>query len=465
MSDDLRKKYLQTGNAVLKDGASSAAAAAAAALPVREAAQREEVPRVAVPRAPGNGERTRGAIGDPGESGGEKAGAGGNGKSPFRWLWRLVKLALVLVALFVALVVYFAIKSPDQSAESADASKSTATVAQDAAPASAGPQAVASEDQPHAADEPPPTAPAPAPAPATEVASAPAATETQAATDTATLETHTSLAPAVTTPPPAPPAPRAPSATAWLGDFMIQHASDTDCGALKDLYCKADLVRQAARQAYDDSVRCDQQQSTAPQCSGTGHDFIERRYRELEIQTLTRQKSSLQSFLLSASRSGINNGNVMLLAEPCQREAVNNGMRGAEYVDYSKHTCLPRALEAYLSPKKEALQRVNTRLQELDTADTPVTDGPAARRCGWIENDMPSSLTLRDRDGTWQIVGASKSGAIAAPDGFDQMPPTGKGASCGCLTVEINRQAMRVVRILGGSLKAVSACQADRTLG
>ncbi|NKJ49349.1 hypothetical protein CIC12_21980 [Burkholderia sp. SG-MS1] len=233
---------------------------------------------------------------------------------------------------------------------------------------------------------------------------------------------------------------------------------------MKDLYCKADLVRQAARQAYDDSVRCDQQQSSAQQCSGTGRDFIERRYRELEIQTLVRQKSSLQSFLVSASKSGINNGNVMLLARPCEREAVNNGMRDAEYFDYSKHTCLPRALESYLRPKKEALQRVNTRLQELEAVGVPITDGPAVRRCGWIENDMPSSLTLRDREGTWQIIGTSESGATASPDGFDQMPPTSRGDSCGCLTVETNKQAMQIVKILGGSLKPVAACQSDRTL-
>jgi Protein of unknown function (DUF4087) len=461
VNDDLRKKYLQTGSAVLKDGASSAAAAAAAALPIREAPKHEYQPRVSAPRGAGNGERARGGIGGQSDSGGEKAGTAGKGLSS--WLWRFVKLALVLLALFVALVVYFAIKDPGQPAQPTNWSKSTAAEAQEAPPASTGPQAVSSGDQPHAADE-PPAAPAPAPTSATEVASAPAVTATQAATDTGMLETHTSLAPAVTTLPSAPPASRTPLATAWLGDFLIQHASDTDCGALKDLYCKADLVRQAAREAYNDSVRCDQQQSTAPQCGGTGLDFIERRYREVEIQTLTRQKNNLQSFLLSASKSGIANGNVMLLAEPCEREAVNNGMRGADYFDYSKHTCLPRALETYLRPKKEALQRVNTRLQELDAADTPITDGPAARRCGWIENDMPSSLTLRDRDGTWQIIGASKSGTIANPDGFDQMPPTSKGVSCGCLTIETSKQAMQVVKVLGGSLKPVSACQTDQSL-
>lgn len=90
-----------------------------------------------------------------------------------------------------------------------------------------------------------------------------------------------------------------------------------------------------------------------------------------------------------------------------------------------------------------------------------VADGPATHRCGWIENDMPSSLALRDRDGTWQIAGGSASGT---PAGFDQMPPTNKGDSCGCLTVETNRQAMQVVKILGGSLKPLSACQSDKSL-
>jgi hypothetical protein len=185
----------------------------------------------------------------------------------------------------------------------------------------------------------------------------------QAAPDAGVPETHTSLAPTATTTSPAPPT---PSATAWLSDFLIQHASDTDCGELKDLYCKADLVRQAARLAYDDSVKCDQQQSSAERCKGNGRAFIERRYRDLEIQTLPRQKTSLQNVLLSASKTGLSDGNVMLLAEPCERQAVNDGLRDAAYFDYAKHTCMPRALEIYLRPKKEMLKRVNVRLNELN---------------------------------------------------------------------------------------------------
>jgi hypothetical protein len=67
------------------------------------------------------------------------------------------------------------------------------------------------------------------------------------------------------------------------------------------------------------------------------------------------------------------------------------------------------------------------------------SDGLAAKRCGWIENDMPSGLTLRDRNGTWSI-----SAARSRADGLAQMPDTSKGDSCGCLTLETNRHSMRV---------------------
>ncbi len=99
-----------------------------------------------------------------------------------------------------------------------------------------------------------------------------------------------------------------------------------------------------------------------------------------------------------------------------------------------------------------------------DTSRALASDGPAVLRCGWIENDMPSSLTLQDRDGTWQIVGASGSGSFPDAEGFDRMPPTNKGDACGCLSVETNRQAMRIVRIFGGKLKPVSACRNDKNL-
>lgn len=76
---------------------------------------------------------------------------------------------------------------------------------------------------------------------------------------------------------------------------------------------------------------------------------------------------------------------------------------------------------------------------------TPAADA-TANRYGWIDNVMPSNLTLRDRDGTWKIVGGSTSGS---PISLDQMPATNQGDSCSCLKVETNRQVTQIVKILG----------------
>ncbi|TDV16301.1 DUF4087 domain-containing protein [Paraburkholderia caballeronis] len=112
-------------------------------------------------------------------------------------------------------------------------------------------------------------------------------------------------------------------------------------------------------------------------------------------------------------------------------------------------------------PDGNASRPDRTGNDSLTTASLPA-DGPATNRCGWIDNDMPSSLGLQDRDGVWNIVGGQ---ATDDPAGFESnMPPTEKGRSCGCLKVETNRHAMQIIRILSGSLKPVSACQNDRNL-
>jgi len=84
----------------------------------------------------------------------------------------------------------------------------------------------------------------------------------------------------------------------------------------------------------------------------------------------------------------------------------------------------------------------------------------AQLRCGWIENDMPSSLTLSDREGTWTIVSIDKQA-----DGFDDhMPDTNKGDSCGCLSVETDKASMLIIKVLAGKLKPVAACRRDKSL-
>lgn len=83
----------------------------------------------------------------------------------------------------------------------------------------------------------------------------------------------------------------------------------------------------------------------------------------------------------------------------------------------------------------------------------------AEMRCGWIENTMPSSLTLTDRDGSWDLVtGDWQTG------GFDNMPSTNRGDSCGCLTVETDKTSRRITKVVRGKLLPTSTCKLDKSL-
>ncbi|CAB3798067.1 DUF4087 domain-containing protein [Pararobbsia alpina] len=84
----------------------------------------------------------------------------------------------------------------------------------------------------------------------------------------------------------------------------------------------------------------------------------------------------------------------------------------------------------------------------------------AEKRCGWIENTMPSSLTLTDRDGSWDLVTIDWQ-----TEGFDKnMPSTNRGDTCACLTVVTDKKSMRIVKVLGGKLLPTSTCQRDKSL-
>jgi antitoxin component YwqK of YwqJK toxin-antitoxin module len=102
------------------------------------------------------------------------------------------------------------------------------------------------------------------------------------------------------------------------------------------------------------------------------------------------------------------------------------------------------------APGQSASQPGNTVV-----AGNPASDGPTVKRCGWIENNLPSSLTLKDRNGTWDLTNA---------EGIDSAPATDKGQSCGCLTVVSDKTTMHVLKVSGGKLSPLSACQGDATL-
>ncbi|AEA60107.1 DUF4087 domain-containing protein [Burkholderia gladioli] len=84
----------------------------------------------------------------------------------------------------------------------------------------------------------------------------------------------------------------------------------------------------------------------------------------------------------------------------------------------------------------------------------------AEKRCGWIENDLAGrDLTLRDREGTWAI-----STAAGVATGFEQMPATSKGDTCGCLSVATDRASKKITQVFGGKVIANSICHADKSL-
>ena len=82
-------------------------------------------------------------------------------------------------------------------------------------------------------------------------------------------------------------------------------------------------------------------------------------------------------------------------------------------------------------------------------------------RCGWIENDMPSSLTVQDRDGTWSLAEIDRQA-----DGLDTAPGLSfpKGTSCGCVTGDTQPAQHVFTKVTRASIKPAKACQADKSL-
>ncbi|MFM0300383.1 DUF4087 domain-containing protein [Paraburkholderia sediminicola] len=87
------------------------------------------------------------------------------------------------------------------------------------------------------------------------------------------------------------------------------------------------------------------------------------------------------------------------------------------------------------------------------------TPAHAEKRCGWISNTMPSDFTLSDRDGGWKIATIEWQA-----DGFEAMPSTDKGDTCGCVTGDTDKATHRFTRITGGNLLPTKICNADKSL-
>lgn len=90
-------------------------------------------------------------------------------------------------------------------------------------------------------------------------------------------------------------------------------------------------------------------------------------------------------------------------------------------------------------------------------------------RCGWYENPTPGNHWLTDKDGEWTIGtqgGFQADGDYPPEFSDDQWVKTNVnyGYGCACLRVQTDKKEMRILKVVGGSAKPLSACRNDNAL-
>lgn len=98
----------------------------------------------------------------------------------------------------------------------------------------------------------------------------------------------------------------------------------------------------------------------------------------------------------------------------------------------------------------------------------------AEKRCGGYGNPTPGDMLLIDGHGDWWITGggegADAKGLNNAPQMSDKgfietnVPGSGHGYNCACLTVEANAKTHRITRVISGQILPLARCQSDKSL-
>lgn len=97
----------------------------------------------------------------------------------------------------------------------------------------------------------------------------------------------------------------------------------------------------------------------------------------------------------------------------------------------------------------------------------------AERRCGWYANPTPGNLILTDRDGDWwiQMQGQPEPEGLDKLPAFDErqfvetnVPGSGYGYGCACLTVATDAEQQRITRVISGEILPLGRCRDDRSL-
>ena len=92
----------------------------------------------------------------------------------------------------------------------------------------------------------------------------------------------------------------------------------------------------------------------------------------------------------------------------------------------------------------------------------------AETRCGWFSNPTPANASLHDREAEWinGVQGGHQADGDWPEFGPKQWVETNVhyGYGCACLTVEVDRESGKVLKINSARARPLSTCRRDKAL-
>ena len=151
---------------------------------------------------------------------------------------------------------------------------------------------------------------------------------------------------------------------------MVDLKSEASCGNLPELYCLADIQKQAVNIALNTSRSCDEIDNSDSACVEDFEEMYRVEFKKLELTHLSKEKAKLERYIENPVGSRLFNsvnaqGNIYLISEKCKRAAVNRGLRGAAYQKEVKEVCEPSATIEFLTPQIAILKKVVERIEQL----------------------------------------------------------------------------------------------------
>lgn len=144
----------------------------------------------------------------------------------------------------------------------------------------------------------------------------------------------------------------------------------------------------------------------------------------------------------------------------------------SDSADNSRNTAESKPVEAQAKTENKA-QTSEPEKKDQNTAfknsEKTSAENKIENRCGWYENPTPGNHWLTDADGEWTIgtQGGESAEGDYPPEFSDAqwIKTNGNyGYGCACLRVEADKKEMRILRVVSGSAKPLSACRNDKAL-